>query len=174
MQPAPSHDLPMSTNSCLVRQWGHRCKSHIPGFLWIKTPHKWAPIWVFPKIGVGPQNGWFIMENPIRILLKWMIWGYPIFGNTYFSTSGLGEFWFSNIAHASEDLWELAWCLLCLRNLDKRLQKRTKESPLWAEGHFFGWVKGSFSIAHHQKEKSLSLYVYNCIHIRALTCDNAM
>ena len=27
-------------------------------------------IWVFPKIGVGPQNGWFIMEN-------------PIFGNTH-------------------------------------------------------------------------------------------
>ena len=24
------------------------------------------PIWVFPKIGV-PQNGWFIMENPIKI-----------------------------------------------------------------------------------------------------------
>ena len=23
-------------------------------------------IWVFPKIGVGPQNGWFIMENPIK------------------------------------------------------------------------------------------------------------
>ncbi len=23
-------------------------------------------IWVFPKIGV-PQNGWFIMENPIKI-----------------------------------------------------------------------------------------------------------
>ena len=22
-------------------------------------------IWVFPKIGVGPQNAWFIMENPI-------------------------------------------------------------------------------------------------------------
>ena len=31
-------------------------------------------IWVFPKIGV-PQNGWFIMENPI----KWMILGYPYF-----------------------------------------------------------------------------------------------
>ena len=28
-------------------------------------------IWMFPKIGV-PQNGWFIMENPIS---KWMIWG---------------------------------------------------------------------------------------------------
>ena len=23
--------------------------------------------WVFPKIGVGPQNGWFIMENPIKV-----------------------------------------------------------------------------------------------------------
>ena len=23
-------------------------------------------IWVFPKIGV-PQNGWFIMENPVKI-----------------------------------------------------------------------------------------------------------
>ena len=22
---------------------------------------------MFPKIGVGPQNGWFIMENPIKI-----------------------------------------------------------------------------------------------------------
>ena len=27
----------------------------------------WAQlIWVFPKIGV-PQNGWFIMETPIKI-----------------------------------------------------------------------------------------------------------
>ena len=24
------------------------------------------PIWVFPKIGV-PQNGWFLMENPIKM-----------------------------------------------------------------------------------------------------------
>ena len=28
--------------------------------------------WVFPKIGV-PQNGWFIMGNPMN---KWMIWGF--------------------------------------------------------------------------------------------------
>ena len=24
-------------------------------------------IWVFPKIGVGPQNGWFRMEHPIKM-----------------------------------------------------------------------------------------------------------
>ena len=27
---------------------------------------KGPSIWVFPKIGV-PQNGWFIMENPIKM-----------------------------------------------------------------------------------------------------------
>ena len=27
----------------------------------------WVPVWVFPKIGVGSQNGWFIMENPIKM-----------------------------------------------------------------------------------------------------------
>ena len=24
-------------------------------------------MWVFPKIEVGPQNGWFIIENPIKM-----------------------------------------------------------------------------------------------------------
>ena len=30
------------------------------------TPLKVSYIWVFPKMGV-PQNGWFIMENPIAM-----------------------------------------------------------------------------------------------------------
>ena len=31
-----------------------------------RDPKKQFTIWVFPKIGV-PQNGWFIMENPIKL-----------------------------------------------------------------------------------------------------------
>ena len=44
-------------------------------------------IWVFPKIGV-PQNGWFIMENPIT----WMIWGHHYFRkHSYVSTKDVME-----------------------------------------------------------------------------------
>ena len=46
----------------------------IVGWPKVKDPHGrhlvswifWRHIWVFPKIGI-PQNGWFIMENPVKI-----------------------------------------------------------------------------------------------------------
>ena len=63
-------------------------------------------IWVFPKIGV-PQNGWFRMENPIKMddlewktLLKWMIWGYHYFWKHPFD-------WGS---HDAKDLHRCARC----------------------------------------------------------------
>ena len=36
-------------------------------FTIIHEPSLFIYMWVFPKIGVGPQNGWFIMENPIKM-----------------------------------------------------------------------------------------------------------
>ena len=54
--------------------------------VWTKIPSYWIRlvrnrkniIWVFPKI-VVPQNGWFIMENPIK---NGWFGGTIIFGNT--------------------------------------------------------------------------------------------
>ena len=63
--------------------------------------------WVFPKIGV-PQNGWFIIENPIN---PWMIWGEnpTILGNI--------QLWNQNTLHDSMlssqnspfSSWKLPW-----------------------------------------------------------------
>ena len=39
--------------------------------------------WMFPKIGVGPQNGWFIMKHPIKMGIKMDDLRVPFFfGNT--------------------------------------------------------------------------------------------
>ena len=45
---------------CFLRQNGDVRPGLFACFGWLNK------MWVFPKIGV-PQNGWFIMENPIKM-----------------------------------------------------------------------------------------------------------
>ena len=47
---------------------------------YLPTVHLAQIVWVFPKIGV-PQNGWFIMENPIKSI-KMDDLGVPFFLET--------------------------------------------------------------------------------------------
>ena len=56
-------------------------ESKISSLPWRATTY----IRMFPKIGV-PRNGWFIMENIWKTLLKWMIWGYPYFWKHPYNT----------------------------------------------------------------------------------------
>lgn len=63
---------------------------------------------------------------------------------------------FSNILHASGDLWELAWCLLCLGNLDRHLQRRTTEQLDCEQKAHFSWDVPVPS----EREVPPSLYVY--------------
>ena len=59
----------------LATQTAPTCRTH--GYF---DETSYVNIWVFPKIGV-PQNGWFIVENPIKMDA---LGGKPtIFGNTH-------------------------------------------------------------------------------------------
>ena len=52
-------------------------------------------IWVFPKIGV-PQNGWFMMENPIKVDAL----GVPLFLETPISFGSFCFFFHSSPFHS--------------------------------------------------------------------------
>ena len=62
------HDsIGIPNSSCNdLNQLGSDQGLNFPGFVAVLKKRILLSIWVFPKLLV-PQNGWFIMENPIKI-----------------------------------------------------------------------------------------------------------
>ena len=89
-------------------------------------------MWVFPKIGV-PQNGWFIMENPIKMDDL----GVPPFRKHPCNKKVLNS-------------WSFAWFFPRF----KKVAKRCRDQSL---GRIAGWkVVGTYE---YLKNLSLSLYI---------------
>ena len=78
----PSHPIPTTMKN--HEAYGQVCDIKKVLQLWVsrRCVNGGGNMWVFPDIGI-PQNGWFILENPI---LRWMTWGYPILGNLHVET----------------------------------------------------------------------------------------
>ncbi len=85
--------------------WTEKIHSKSPTALDGSTFHKnkslKSTIWVFPKIGV-PQNGWFIMEHPIKIhdLRYPYFWKHPLLGALEITTQQFTtcEKWWGRVA----------------------------------------------------------------------------
>ena len=64
--------------------------------------HLCRDIWVFPKIGVGPQNGWFIMDD---------LGGKPHYFRTHPYKQAMEKF----LIHLEEETWySLGWAIFLL------------------------------------------------------------
>ena len=90
-----------------------------------------SSIWVFPKIGV-PQNGWFIMENPIKI--GWF-GGTTIFGNIHIKAKRNIDFSWNRSIY----IWpQLSWPMLYIAKMKQHIvtlsnKKTTLDSLLMGE-----------------------------------------
>ena len=83
-----------------------------------------SSIWVFPKIGV-PQNGWFIMENPIKI--GWF-GGTTIFGNIHIKAKRNIDFSWNRSIY----IWpQLSWPMLYIAKMKQHIVTLSNKKQRW-------------------------------------------
>jgi len=115
----------------MLGRFSERCEVKPLDFLGVFKKNNFFQIWVFPKIGI-PQNGWFIMENPI----KWMIRRYPYFRKHPYIHNQLWQktgFLFADLHRWC--LQQLGWPLTTSSwlGLPSQIHRRVDEA-IWVDG----------------------------------------
>ena len=138
-------------------------------------------LWVFPKIG-GPQNGWFIMENP----MKFMIWGYHYFWKHPYLGFGFKRLcWMCTPICRNDSIWQfcLNWAnylfishvfihlFYCPRLHERPIRRNMEQAGFWHHSAFSIFLYIIFSHIYNIYIYLVFIYIYKNVYKCILSQD---